>query len=196
MLRLIGILIGSALAIGLLIVTLGVPQFSNPASDHARQGGGLPATDPEAVTGDLPATESEAAEGELPAAGPEPVADDLSAAEPDAVTGELPVAEADTEALIDQIFSPDPQPALAGESESSLEPITGENWYAFWSPFRSELAANGFISKLQETTGIDYRVVKVKTGVYEVAFAYTDDADVEDKLSRISAATGLDMSGG
>ena len=76
------------------------------------------------------------------------------------------------------------------------EPAPAENWYAFWSPFRSELAANGFVSKLQETTGLDYRVVKIKTGVYEVAFAYTDDADVQDKLARISAATGLDMSGG
>jgi len=92
-----------------------------------------------------------------------------------------PVAEAtpepDYEALVEQIFSPDPEPAV------------DENWYAFWSPFRSELAANGFVSKLQESTGIDYRVVKVKTGVYEVAFAYSDDEDIQDKLTRISAAT-------
>jgi hypothetical protein len=50
------------------------------------------------------------------------------------------------------------------------------------------------VSKLQEATGIDYRVVKIKTGLYEVAFAYSDDDDIEDKLARISAATGLDMS--
>ena len=48
---------------------------------------------------------------------------------------------------------------------------------------------------LQEKTGIDYRVVKVKTGVYEVAFAYTDDADIVSKLDRITTATGLDVSG-
>jgi hypothetical protein len=37
--------------------------------------------------------------------------------------------------------------------------------------------------------------VKVKTGVYEVAFAYIDDADIETKLERISSATGLELSG-
>ena len=46
------------------------------------------------------------------------------------------------------------------------------------------------------TTGLDYRVVKLKPGVYEVAFAYSDDADVETKLAQISTATGLDLSGG
>ena len=196
MLRLIGILTGSALAIGLLIVMLGVPQFTKPASDPTRQGRGMPAAEAEPVAGKLPAAEAEPVADALPAGEAEPVADTLPAAEAEPVADDLPAAAADTEALIDQIFSPDRQPVLAGEPEPGLEPATEENWYAFWSPFRSELAANGFVSKLQETTGIDYRVVKVKTGVYEVAFAYTDEADVEDKLSRISAATGLDMSGG
>ena len=90
--------------------------------------------------------------------------------------------------MIEQIFTPD--------TATEPVPVLEENWYSFWSPFRSEIAANGFVSGLQETTGIDYRVVKVKTGVYEVAFAYLDDQDVQDKLARISAATGLDMSGG
>ena len=93
-----------------------------------------------------------------------------------------PVAEPEPEAVVEP--APEPEPA----------PIADENWYAFWSPFRSELAANGFVSKLQESTGIDYRVVKIKAGLYEVAFAYSDDKDIEDKLARISAATGLDMS--
>ena len=67
------------------------------------------------------------------------------------------------------------------------------HWYAFWSPFRSEFAANGFVTQLQRTTGLDYRVIKQKPGVYEVAFAYSDDADAELKLAQISAATGLDL---
>ena len=165
MLRLIGILIGSALAIGLLIVTLGMPQFSDPAPSPA-------AATPVATD---PAPVAEASPGPELTFEPEPPPDPETVAEPDA------------EALVEQIFSPDPI--------SEPMPAIEENWYAFWSPFRSELAANGFVSKLQETTGIDYRVVKVKTGVYEVAFTYTDDADVQDKLARISAATGLDMSG-
>jgi len=68
-------------------------------------------------------------------------------------------------------------------------------WYSFWSPFRSAIAANGFVSQLEKVTGIDYRVVKVKNGVYEVAFAYNDDTERHAKLSQISAATGLDLQG-
>jgi hypothetical protein len=176
MLRLTGILIGSALAVGVLIFMLGVPQFAGPEPELA----------PEPIGATLVATEPD----------PAPVGATLVATEPDPEpTTEL---APDTEALIGQIFSPDPAGAraLAKEIATTPEPAPTDNWYAFWSPFRSELAANGFVSKLQETTGIDYRVVKVKTGVYEVAFAYTDDADVQDKLARISAATGLDMSGG
>ena len=67
------------------------------------------------------------------------------------------------------------------------------SWYSFWNPFRSEIAANGFVSQLEKVTGIDYRVVRVETGVYEVAFAYVDDAERKAKLSQISLATGLDL---
>ena len=167
MLKLIGILIGSALAVAFLIVALGIPDLS--------------ASEPEKPIAADVAAEQIASSGsvtELVLAS--------SVTDPELV--EMPEALADidpdpeTEALIEQIFNPGP------------ELIVEENWYAFWSPFRSEIAANGFISKLQETTGIDYRVVKVKTGVYEVAFAYVDDADIQDKLARISTATGLNMS--
>ena len=180
MLRLTGILIGSALAIGLLILMLGVPQFADPDPEPSPVGASLAANEPNPVPDPEPVGASLLANEPTPVPDPEPVGASLLAKEPE------PEPEPDTEALIEQIFSPDPVAELPVE----------DNWYAFWSPFRSELAANGFVSKLQETTGIDYRVVKVKTGVYEVAFAYTDDADVQDKLARISAATGLDMSGG
>ncbi len=181
MLRLIGILTGSAIAIAFLIIALGVPEFSKQPEEAA--GDGLPVT--EYVGGGLPATATE-----------------------DPVGGGLP-ATLQTDALIEDIFAEHPadDESIAAEAaptpaeatpmqDYEVEPLVEDNWYAFWSPFRSELAANGFVSQLQETTGIDYRVVKVKTGVYEVAFAYTDDADIQDKLARISNATGLDMTGG
>ena len=155
MVRLIGILIGSAIAVGLLIVALGLPALSPPEAQ-------TPAEPPETVAVAEP--------DEKPPVVAEP--------EPEAVE---PGVDATT-ALIDELFA-------------EREPVE-ENWYAFWSPFRSEIAASGFVAKLQEKTGIDYRVVKVKTGVYEVAFAYTDDADIQSKLERITTATGLDMSGG
>ena len=178
MLRLIGILTGSAVAIGILIIALGVPEFPGSGSS-----GTITAApqDPDF------AAAPESNEPEPTAAPAQEFEDTVTAPDPvdEAVQVTVPTHAGPTaEKLIEQIFDPAPEPAVE------------ENWYAFWSPFRSELAANGFVSKLQETTGIDYRVVKVKTGVYEVAFAYTDDADIQDKLARISSATGLDMSGG
>jgi hypothetical protein len=83
--------------------------------------------------------------------------------------------------------APDPQPA------EPLQTAAEPSWYSFWNPFRSEIAARGFVSQLERVTGIDYRVVKVEAGVYEVAFAYYDDAERSTKLSQISAATGLEL---
>ena len=176
MLRIIGILTGAALAIAFLIVALGVPEFAKreteinpePVPDMTVQPEPLAEPEPEAAVQVMPEPEAEVAAE--------------AAAEP------APEPEPDYEALVEQIFAPSP------EAEAEPTPVLDENWYAFWSPFRSELAANGFVSKLQESTGIDYRVVKIKTGLYEVAFAYSDDQDIQDKLARISAATGLDMS--
>ncbi len=182
MLKLIGILIGSALAVAFLIVALGIPDFSASeqriAADVAAEQIASSGSVTELVLAEPDDTELVPASLETdpdpePSSEPEPIEmqEALTAVDPDP----------ETEALIEQIFNPGP------------EDVVDENWYAFWSPFRSEIAANGFISKLQETTGIDYRVVKVKTGIYEVAFAYVDDADIQDKLERISTATGLSM---
>ena len=185
MLRLAGILIGSALAIGFLIIVIGKPQF--------------PATDQE--SGSVTDPTSSGSVTEPP--DQQQVADSIALYVPDGPDTNLETdpepgsLETDPEleaALLEQVFAPE------AERETTVpdapEPVAEERWYAFWSPFRSELAAEGFVSRLQETTGIDYRVVRVKTGVYEVAFAYTDDADIQAKLQRISSATGLDMTGG
>ncbi len=66
-------------------------------------------------------------------------------------------------------------------------------WHAFWNPFRSRIAAEGFVGQLEKVTGLDYRVIKIETGVYEVAFGYEDEAEREDKMSLIASATGLDL---
>ena len=174
MLKLIGILTGSAIAVAFMIIALGVPEFSSQAPEQEMVSEISIEPLAERVFEPEPEPESEPE--------PEPEPEPILTPDPE------PVAEvdtaADTEALIEEIFNPGP------------DPVVEENWYAFWSPFRSEIAANGFVSKLQETTGIDYRVVKVKTGVYEVAFAYIDDADIQNKLARISNATGLNMTDG
>jgi hypothetical protein len=66
-------------------------------------------------------------------------------------------------------------------------------WHSFWSPFSSQIAANGFVSRLESVTGFDYRVVKIRTGVYEVAFAYTEETERLDKLSAIATTAGLEL---
>jgi hypothetical protein len=101
------------------------------------------------------------------------------------------VADQETPAAGPVATVPEPEAAI----DEIAEPLE-QHWYAFWSPFRSKIAADGFVSQLQRTTGLDYRVVKLKPGVYEVAFAYSDDSDIEHKLTQISSATGLDLSGG
>ena len=181
MLRLIGILTGSAIAVAFLIVALGPPRLTPPT---------------DAVEAAIEEIETPAAAAIAPIE-PDPPREAPAApvVEPVDESPEIPLTDEQTEALIEEIFSPQPQP-VAADVPATDTTVADENWYAFWSPFRSEIAANGFIAKLQETTGIDYRVFKVKTGVYEVAFAYIDDADIEDKLARISNATGLDMTGG
>ena len=162
MIRIVGILSGSAIAIAFLILALGIPEFL-PKNETAAE---------IIVSSDSPP---------LPPVSP-PEETVPSAAE-------LPVEA--TEIAVDD----EPTPQAIVEAEPITESAV-DNWFAFWSPFRSELAANGFVSQLQRSTGLDYRVVRLKPGVYEVAFAYADEADIETKLAAISAATGLEMPGG
>ncbi len=161
MMRLLGVLVGSALAVAALVVFVGIPEFTTESTIAER----------DVIT--LPMRASPAADDParvLPQPDMPPAASTPAPAVPQQ-------QEQDTEA--------EPQP----EPEPEPEP----RWYAFWSPFRSEIAANGFVDQLQRVTALDYRVVKVKPGVYEVAFAYGDDMDISAKLAQISAATGLQL---
>lgn len=177
MIRVTGILTGIAIALGFLIVALGIPEFAREpvvSATPVEPVAELPPVPPSGMTeepqaepaADLPQPDAEQISSELL----EP-AEELSEAPPlDTTDAVSPYAE--------------------------LSPASDAGWFAFWSPFRSEIAAAGFVAELQRTTGLDYRVVKLKPGVYEVAFAYSDDDDIQDKLTRISTATGLELSGG
>ena len=174
MTRLMGILTGSAIAVALLIVMLGMPEF---AAEHS-----APQRPVETVA-------------EMPRL-PPPDVPDAPQTEPIMQTPEQVVEtissdlfEAEKEALP----APPAEPVIPDEE---LAPAGETRWFAFWSPFRSEIAAAGFVSELQRTTVLDYRVDKLKTGVYEVGFAYSDESDIEDKLASISTATGLEFGGG
>ena len=117
------------------------------------------------------------------------------------IVEELP---ADVEVIIADVKDDINKEVMGETSGESTEEVTDETvadlpiqkdlkWHAFWNPFRSRIAAEGFVGQLEKVTGLDYRVIKIKTGVYEVAFGYEDDAEREDKMSLIASATGLDL---
>lgn len=176
MIRMLGVISGAAIAIVLLTWFVGVPQFTSER----------PAVEPPPQVVDLVELP---AEPELA----EPPAEAVVIEEPDETVVELPALAAAEEDIIVPLATDDgTQPAPINDMfAAAAEP----QWFAFWSPFRSEIAAQGFVRQLQSVTGLDYRVVKVKAGVYEVAFAYSDNDEIDLNLSTISAATGLDLPG-
>ena len=176
MIRLLGAITGSALALAALLIFVGVPQFKAMPNDIA----------PAVVTLPLRVAPVEAL--------PDAVAIAAVTAEASAATETLAEAPLVESPLPEELTSEEPLAAQPIDEPPPLQPDTLQ-WYAFWSPFRSEIAASGFVSQLQRVTGLDYRVIKLKPGVYEVAFAYADDGEIPMNLSQISAATGLDMPG-
>lgn len=175
MIRTLGVLVGSGLAVAALIVFVGIPAVHTDSHEAPIGDNGiirLPAAPVQEPT--LPTVPDDA-----PKATP-----DVAATTTDELIEE-PVAEladASADAAIDNAID-----NMDDRAEDS------QNWYAFWAPFRTEIAANGFVTQLQRVTGLDYRVVKVETGSYEVAFAYSDDDEILSNLSQISAATGLQL---
>lgn len=173
MIRLLGVLVGSALAVVALVVFIGIPEFTAATS----------VTEEPIIT--LPMRPEVVAENEQETA-PQPT---VPVGTDEAGVEELP--EAPASVPVEPI---EQAPAVEEPAPTQPEALeTMQQWYAFWSPFRSEIAAAGFVDQLQRVTGLDYRVVKIKPGVYEVAFAYSDDDEITLNLSQISAATGLNL---
>ena len=164
MFRLLGFLTGSAAALTIILLVLGIPDFhlADPGIDQQRF---------DAAVEKLKEKQQEVAEVA------EIIVDEVAEAVDDVQDNFEIVTEKTLPAIADD------HPVIQTELQ----------WYSFWNPFRSELAATGFVTQLEKVTGLDYRVFKVKTGVYEVAFAYNNDDERRTKLSQISAATGLDL---
>jgi hypothetical protein len=189
MFRLLGFLIGSVTAITIILLVLGIPEFNltDPAYDQQRF---------DAAVEKLKEKQQEVAKVA------EDIVNDVAEAVDDVQDNIEVVAEkalpdiaaqlaAETPAT--QEFTTRPLPEVPVFTDVFLAIPDESQWYSFWNPFRSEIAARGFVTQLEKVTGLDYRVVKVKTGVYEVAFAYNSDVERRTKLSQISAATGLDL---
>jgi hypothetical protein len=176
MIRLLGFLVGSAASIGAIFLLLGVPELnlSNPNLDKERF---------EEALQQLRQKQREIEQVVADEAAPEKPAPNMPIR---AEVPELPVAEQETTAT-DTSTTPTPAPTPT--------PVIEQHWHTFWNPFRTEIAARGFVSQLERVTVLDYRIIKVRTGVYEVAFAYESDTDRQLRLSQIQAATGLDLPG-
>ena len=208
MYKVLGYITGSAISIGVMWLMLGVPKLlvdeELPGDNNApvaAEAAAISSTDtesPERASSDLPVVKPEAtATAPLHNDPIEPTQiDDFRIDEPGS-----------SEIALDDIQIDNTQ-QTAGEVEifsntNEAEPIakfaevqqvgSETQWQAFWNPFRSQIAANGFVGQLEKVTGFEYRVVKLKAGVYEVAFAYADDAERQAKLTQIAAATGLEL---
>lgn len=164
MFRLLGFLIGSATAITVILLLLGIPDFhlTDRGIDQQRF---------DAVVEQLKNKQREVA--------------DVAEVLVDEVAGMADDVQDNIEIVTEKLV-----PDIA---DDQLVIQTELQWYSFWNPFRSEIAARGFVSRLEKVTGLDYRVVKIKIGVYEVAFAYDDDMERRTKLMQIAAATGLEL---
>ena len=199
MIRILGFLVGSAASIGMMLLILGVPELnlSRPLVDDAASAS--VAQTIEAVTADLEAVAIEMF-GEV-----SQLVDDLPTAEPPAeqqAASNSEDADLPSEELTPGIsqnnsqiasFPAEPGSATATATAIDEPPENDLRWFSFWNPFRSAIAANGFVGQLEKVTGLDYRVVKIKTGVYEVTFAYENESERRTKLSQIASATGLDL---
>ena len=193
MIRLIGFLVGSAVSIGMLLLILGIPDItlSREVVEQIDFDAVIEQIDLDSVPDTV-----EAVKADIQAIGNN-MADEISEIVVQLETVEAP-AERTVKFEIEEPASPQTPPLqdeAVAEAVSAPDP-TIENdlrWHSFWNPFRSEIAANGFVTQLEKVTGLDYRVVKIKVGVYEVTFAYQNDTERRTKLSQISSATGLDL---
>ena len=196
MIRILGFLVGSAASIGMMLLVLGVPDInlSRPLIEDTELESVAQIV--EAVTADLEAVAIETIEAVSE------IVDDLPTTEPPPAEQQAASNSEDADLLSEeltpgisqnnsQIASFPPEPGTATAIDDS--PGNDLRWHSFWNPFRSAIAANGFVGQLEKVTGLDYRVVKIKTGVYEVTFAYENDTERRTKLTQIASATGLDL---
>ena len=191
MFKLLGFLLGSAASIIAIVLLLGIPEFhlTKPTDASWRYDAAV-----EKLKEKQPAVEHRENVDTTGIEEPPQVTEAEASVSYEDVVDEPLVAEDDVpQQMIDEPHYEEPVPMQDLPDAPGI--ATDASWYAFWNPFRSEIAARGFVAQLEKVTGLDYRIVKVKAGVYQVAFAYADDQERQVRLSQIQAATGLDLSG-
>ena len=175
MLRLMGFLFGSAAVLVALLVFAEVPALT-PYRQFVEESVSLLLHRLRTAPGRPVSLQAQPRPALETGASPVPAAPPAPQVEPDAAP-----------ARIARVAETAPEPAPPRRDLAPPRP----RWHVFWNPFRSEFSANGFAERLQQSTGMDFRVTRAGPGRYEVAFAYLDEDQRQSRLTRISAATGL-----
>ena len=97
---------------------------------------------------------------------------------------------------ITQAKSTKHQPATLSPSEVSSPEQQPLAWQPFWKPFRSELSALGFASRIARLSGREVHVEQSGSGRYQAQFAYRGEPDRRVGLALISSASGLPIEQG
>ena len=186
MYRLLGFCLGSAASVSALMFLIGWPDFHLTGDDDDSNRYDVAVQKLKA--------KQKATEGVDVETVPSPPTNaDVTAAAAESA-GELTEnPDTSTDADLGPLGPEQPPPELVTMDDGVPADAPTETWHTIWTPFRSRIAADGFVSRLESVTGLDYRVMQIQTGVYEVAFAYADQAELDTNLARISAATGLDL---
>ena len=190
MIRLLGFLVGSAVSIGVFLLILGVPDIN--LKEQVINDDNIESVSRivEDVTEDLEAIASDVID-EIAEYVPEQLTEIIDEAAAIEAINEPPPPE-----VVNTAPDPVPREFNPEQTENIPKDIAISNdlkWHAFWNPFRSRIAAEGFVGQLEKVTGLDYRVVKINTGVYEVTFGYENDDERREKMSLIASAAGLDL---
>ena len=205
MLRLLGFLIGSAVALSLMLIVAGRIEPSvldHAAEDVQRIAMNVVQATEESIQKPLPEPVPTPLPEQLPEQLPEPAPEAIEPTIVEPVStgpagpgssrpGEQTVERGYEPSLFDHRVSPlvkDPETELPLDEQMQAE---GLLWHVFWDPFRSEIAATGFIDQLESITGLNYGVIRRKIGVYEVAFAYATEEERDAGLLTIEQATGI-----
>lgn|GEM_PF-1880272 len=83
--------------------------------------------------------------------------------------------------------------SAAPEPTEELPKDSKPTWYPLWSPFHSELSAQGFAKRLAALSGRSLRVTEEGPSRYRVQLAYLDSDDLKAALLAIRQTAGLDL---
>lgn len=194
MIRLLGFLVGSAASIGIFLLILGMPDINLSEQIADDENSEAVSHIVEELATDLEAIASDVMDEIRNQTGAEEAENVMEFVDPPTETAIVELPTNDPELTGDPVSPEASQFAETPPMQRNESAIASDlRWHAFWNPFRSRIAAEGFVGQLERVTGLDYRVVKIKIGVYEVTFAYESDAERRNKMSLIASATGLDL---